>query len=65
MKKYQTYYPEVFDSAVAEKLYPSRVFRKPEVVIPEPLPERKPFTRISANVVKRSRQNCLDKGNHT
>ncbi len=63
MKKKQIYYPKVLDSAVADKLYPSRVFRKREVVIPEQLPEQKPFTRISANVVKRSRQNCLDKGN--
>jgi hypothetical protein len=53
MKKYQTYYTKIYDPAVADKLYPSKKFRKPEVVVPEPLPEKKPFIRVSPNVVKR------------
>ena len=53
MKKYQTYYSRVYNLAEIAELYPSRKVRKPEVVVPEPLPERKPFIRISPNVVKR------------
>lgn len=54
MKKYQIYYHKVYDLAEIAELYPSRKVRKPEVVVPEPLPERNPFIRISPNVVKRS-----------
>jgi len=62
-KTYQTYYTKIYDPAVADKLYPSKKFRKPEVVIPEPLPEKKPFIRVSPNAVKRPGPNFLDKGN--
>lgn len=55
MKKYQTYYSRVYNLAEIAELYPSRRLRKPEVVVPEPLPERKPFIRISPNVLKRVR----------
>jgi hypothetical protein len=64
MKKYQIYYHKVYNLAAVAELCPPIKLRKPEVVIPEPLPERKPFIRISANVGKRSGQNFLDKGNH-
>jgi hypothetical protein len=54
MRKYRsTCYHKVLDLAVAGKLHPSRNFTIPEEVIPEPLPEPKPFVRISPNVVKR------------
>jgi len=46
MKKYQTYYSKVYNLAEIAELYPSRKVRKPEVVVPEPLLERKPFIRI-------------------
>jgi hypothetical protein len=53
MKKYHIWYGKVYDLAVIAELYPSRKLKEPEVVVPEPLPERKPFIRVSATVVKR------------
>lgn len=61
MRKY-ILHRRTYDLTVMAELFPPRKFRKPEVVVPEPLPDWKPVARISATVVKRSKAEACSPG---